>query len=377
MNTRKKNPKIVISGYYGFDNCGDEAVLLSIVHCLKKLLPDVRITVLSGNPEKTRELYGVKAVNRWNPITIKLELLTSHLLISGGGSLLQDVTSARSPLYYLGVILFARLLRKKVMIYSQGVGPLNLEENRARVKKVLDRCHALTVRDSRSAELLRELGVRRDIQITCDPVMALNRDDIHDTAFESGTAMDLLQEFGISDSAKSQRKPLLLVFVRCWKDDRHISPVAELLDSQIKKGWDVLLAPAHFPDDNEANAKLAAEMSARPFIVDKCLTAREFLALTAQADRVFSMRLHGLISAMAVGTQMAGISYDPKVDAFMEQAGLEEYCLPFDDFSLETAAQLMERLDSPPSSNIHVNEERRLEMQKLAWKAAEKAIELL
>ena len=105
-------PKIVISGYYGFDNCGDEAVLLAMLHCLKKTIPNARMTVLSNNPEQTRKQHGVGAVNRWNPVKIAIKLLTCNLLISGGGSLLQDVTSARSPGYYLGVIKMALFLKK-------------------------------------------------------------------------------------------------------------------------------------------------------------------------------------------------------------------------------------------------------------------------
>ena len=155
MNTGRKAPRIVISGYYGFDNCGDEAVLLAIIHCLKTLAPNVKITVLSGNPEKTRKLYGVDALNRWNPVRIALMLLTCRLLISGGGSLIQDVTSARTPNYYLGVIMMALFLRKKVMIYSQGVGPLTIPKNRARTAKILNRCNIITLRDNHSAELLR------------------------------------------------------------------------------------------------------------------------------------------------------------------------------------------------------------------------------
>ena len=360
----KKDSKIVISGYYGFDNCGDEAVLLSIMHCLRKLLPDGRITVLSGNPEKTSKLFGVKAVNRWNPISLLCELLTSDLLISGGGSLLQDVTSVNSPVYYLGVIRMALLLRKKVMIYSQGVGPLTVAKNRTKVKKVFNRCHVITLRDNISAELLRELGVKRDLRVTCDPVMALCREDV-----EVNAVYEELRELGIFVNSCEPRKPLLVAVVRCWKDNRHISPVAELLDTQAAKGWDVLLAPAHFPDDLAAIAMLRERMSTSPYIIGRCLTAREFLALTALADRVFSMRLHGLICAMAVNTPMLGLSYDPKVDAFMEQAGLGKYCLSFDNLDIELAKSLMEG----PSPNP----ERCAEMRQLAWETAEMAVELL
>ena len=372
MSIRKKDPKIVISGYYGFDNCGDEAVLLAIIRCLRELWPTIRITVLSGNPEKTRETFGVNAVSRWNPIIIAFHLLTCRLLISGGGSLLQDVTSAKSPLYYLGVIRIALLLRKKVMIYSQGVGPLNIAKNRIKVAKTLRRCHSITLRDDQSAWLLRELGVNRNIQVSCDPVMALDRED----ADNEGIKEEFL-ELGIFDSLDMDLNPLLLAAVRCWEDDSHIASVAEFLDTQLEEGWDILLVPMHYPSDVEAIFKITSRMSKQPYFIDKCLTAREFLALAAVADMVFSMRLHGLICAMAVGTPVLGLSYDPKVEAFMEQAGLERYCLSFDEFNWETAKRLMEELDNLPYRFRQEREARRLEMQTAAWETAELAISLL
>jgi len=372
MKTRNNNPKVVISGYYGFDNCGDEAILLAMVHCLKNIKRDMRITVLSANPEKTRQLYGVGAVNRWNPFKVVLEILTCRLLISGGGSLLQDVTSAKSPNYYLGVIRIALLLRKKVMIYSQGVGPLSAAKNRLGVSLALNRCHAITVRDERSAELLGELGIRRDTPVTCDPVMALCREDV-----DIGAVKEELRELGIFDNTHVGLSSLLLVAVRCWMDDRHILPVAEFLDAQVEEGWDVLLVPAHFPEDVDAIAMLSAKMMTRQFCIDRCLSANDFMALVSLADRVFSMRLHGLICAMAMGTPMIGLSYDPKVDAFMEQSGLERYCLSFDDFDVETAKRLMEELDNLPSQFRREREARRLDLQDLAWETAEVAIWLL
>jgi polysaccharide pyruvyl transferase CsaB len=372
MSNRKRGPKVVISGYYGFDNCGDEAVLLAIIHCLKRLRPDIRVTVLSNNPARTRELYGVNAVSRWNPLRIAIALLTSRLLISGGGSLLQDVTSIKSPDYYLGVIRIALFLHKKVMIYSQGVGPLIDSNNRAKVSRVLNRCHAITLRDEYSAELLEVLGVNRDIPVTCDPVMAFSRADIG-----NGIVKENLHSLGIIDSKHLGLNPVLLVAVRCWNDDRHIAPVAEFLDTQVGEGWDVLLVPAHYPEDTDAIAMLSARMAMRPYCVDKLLTAGEFISLTSSVDRVFSMRLHGLICAFAMGTPLIGLSYDPKVDAFMEQAGLGRYCLSFDDFDVELANRLMEELDNLPLQLLQERETHRLDMQDLAWDNADVAVWLL
>ena len=96
--------KILLSGYYGFDNAGDEAVLYAILQSLRKAIPDGEITVLSNQPEQTEAQYKVRAVDRWNKKALYREVKNCDLLISGGGSLLQDVTSKNGILYYLGII---------------------------------------------------------------------------------------------------------------------------------------------------------------------------------------------------------------------------------------------------------------------------------
>ena len=117
--------KIVLSGYYGFDNIGDEAVLFSIITALRKEIKDVHITVLSNNPDKTKALYGVESVNRWDIKAVARSIKESDLLISGGGSLLQDVTSSKTIPYYLAIVKIAQFYKKKVVFYSQGIGPVN------------------------------------------------------------------------------------------------------------------------------------------------------------------------------------------------------------------------------------------------------------
>ena len=87
-----KNKKIVISGYYGFDNAGDEAVLSGILEMLGNLDIKADITVLSSNPEATSKLhYGITSVNRFGIVSLIKAISSADLVISGGGSLFQDV----------------------------------------------------------------------------------------------------------------------------------------------------------------------------------------------------------------------------------------------------------------------------------------------
>ena len=55
---------ILISGYYGFNNIGDESILRTVIDNLREKLPDIDITVLSQDPAQTSAKYGVKAARR-------------------------------------------------------------------------------------------------------------------------------------------------------------------------------------------------------------------------------------------------------------------------------------------------------------------------
>ncbi|GAE92445.1 CsaB protein [Gracilibacillus boraciitolerans JCM 21714] len=117
--------RIVMSGYFGFDNTGDEAILQAIVDSLRKLQPDVSIVVLSNNPESTAAKYHVEAVNRWDIKAIAKTIRNADGLISGGGSLLQDKTGWKTIPYYTAVMRIAKFYRKPVFVYAQGMGPID------------------------------------------------------------------------------------------------------------------------------------------------------------------------------------------------------------------------------------------------------------
>jgi len=121
--------KIVISGYYGFGNMGDEALLAGMITAFRRLKPELEITVLSAAPEKTARLYEVKAIGRYYTPVILKELLSCDVFVSGGGSLFQDVTGWKTVPYYSLLVFWARLLGKSVVFYAQGLGPLEKSFN--------------------------------------------------------------------------------------------------------------------------------------------------------------------------------------------------------------------------------------------------------
>ncbi len=159
--------KYVVSGYIGFDNFGDEAIARVLTDKLKREGAE-KITLISSNPERTSEIHGVDSCGM---LDFFKSIKEADVLISGGGSLLQDVTSLKSLMYYLGVIFTALLLGKKVEIFAQGIGPIYSKFGRNLTKLALKRASKISVRDKKSQEMLAGWGISSDL--VPDPVLAL------------------------------------------------------------------------------------------------------------------------------------------------------------------------------------------------------------
>ena len=73
------------------------------------------------------------------------------------------------------IIRAAKRVRKKGMIYANGIGPVRKKINRRLVRRIVGRADVITLRDDVSAEELKNMGVvRDDIRVTSDPVFTLN-----------------------------------------------------------------------------------------------------------------------------------------------------------------------------------------------------------
>ncbi|MDK2820479.1 MAG: hypothetical protein PWP31_444 [Clostridia bacterium] len=297
--------RIVISGYYGFQNTGDEAVLYSIIRALKLLEPSLEITALSHNPKHTKENFGIKAVNRWRLSAIAKAISQSDLLISGGGSLFQDVTGPKSLIYYLGIVVLARLLKKPVIIYAQGLGPLKHSWSRWLTAKVLNNVQLITLRDSESRQFLEGLGVKKPpVYVTADPVLGLKPENLD---LESGK--EKWEQLGLE-------KPVIGISVRSWPGAKSFWPIlARVADDLVNKGWNILFLPFHFPSDVDACRQVARLMHNPSVILKENMDLSKIMAIIGELDFLIGMRLHALIMSAIMGVPFLALSYDPKVSS--------------------------------------------------------------
>ena len=307
--------KVLISGYYGFNNIGDESVLRAVVTNLRARLKDIEITVLSQRPEDTMEKFGVRAVPRMSPLAILREVGRCDMLISGGGSLLQDVTSSKSIHYYLLIINLALALRKKVFIYSQGIGPIRDAGNRRRTARTLKHVHGIVVRDDGSRKLLEEIGIPAErVIVTADPVLRIER-----PALEPGA--EILRA---EDAERLKNCPLIGWAVKERNPDSPFAKEVERCICWLEETYHArcVLIPFHYEEDLNFAIQAADRLSAQNV---GCIRSKhlsdEMLSIIGNMDFLVGVRLHSLIYAAVMDVPMLGISYDPKVDAFLNSIG--------------------------------------------------------
>lgn len=326
--------KVVISGYYGFNNAGDEAILSGLLFALReeaaKRGKKISFTVLSAAPSATAARYGVKAVGRLNLWQIIKEIGSCDLFLSGGGGLLQDSTGrSLSVVYYLGLVFLARLLGKRAVLYAHGIGPVEKPFNR-RLMRLANLARQVSVRDEASLEELRRLGVNRPpVELTADPVF-------------------LLQPREPAFSLREKDRPLFALAVRPGKGEEHyLKEIALAADRLAEEfGASLVLIPMYPGMDLPVTKKLASMLQAEAEVLGGILDPRELLGLFACFDLVISVRLHALIFAAAAGVPMVGIGYDPKVTVFLERLDLSPAGSTLDLNAEVLLAQARERMGS-------------------------------
>jgi polysaccharide pyruvyl transferase CsaB len=301
--------RILISGYYGFGNAGDEAILAGALSGLRRRLPEAEVVVLSADPPATHEMHRVTAVQRWHWPTIWREVGACDVLLQGGGGLVQDSTSQRSVLYYLGVLQAARVRRKPFVVLAQGVGPLSHGTSRWLTGRTFRRAAAISVRDDNSAGILVELGVPAEkITVTADLAALV----------EPAPAEDVAPCLPPKDG-----RPRIGLSLRHAGGGEAVIQAALSAARHLRESEDARIVPLalHATEDADLADRVAAEVGERPVGARQTLSAGRWTALVRSLDFVIAMRLHACIFAAAQATPFVALSYDPKVAAFATRVG--------------------------------------------------------
>ena len=326
----------LLCGYYGEHNIGDDALLQAL---LRALPAEAKPSITAADQQQVQQRFGVSTCDRRRLRSTLSALADCDGLILGGGSLLQDSTSWRSLLYYAALILTARLQRKPVVLWAQGLGPLRRRRSRLLVGRLLRLVTAASWRDHQSAALAQQLaGASRGTDpVGADPVWTLP--PMH----WRGRGGPIVLAWRSSSLLTEEGWRVLL------------EALAELAERNDRP---VLWLPLHDAQDGgllqrlQEQALLPDRLAARSREI-RLQRPEELMAQASAAGLVLAMRLHGLILAARAGAPVAALSYDPKVAAAAEALGC-----PWADLQPLPAAETLlsswqQQLDQPqPSAAI-------------------------
>ncbi len=298
MTKSADRPFAVLCGYYGMGNAGDEALLVSL---LQSLPPQITPIVLSKKPTETRDRYGVEAVDRWNFRQVVSAMRRSSLFIWGGGSLMQDSSSAISPIYYGGLMKLAQLLGLRTIAWAQGIGPLHRRFNRALTRHVLKRSALVTVRDRVSQDWVQSWNI--PVTLAPDPVWSMVADPQVNLSHLPSPRI------AVNLRAHATLTPHRLATLQL-----------ALIDLQKKTQGTIVLLPFQKSLDWDLVQDLQGQIPGSEVIFIE--NPQILKGIFQQVDLTIAMRLHGVIMAASERCPCFAISYDPKVERVMEALNL-------------------------------------------------------
>lgn len=350
--------KVLISGYIGFGNFGDEALLHILINDLIKVgLKREDITVISHNPNLTTVTHNVNSINRWNVFSLFGAMLNHSALIFIGG-IFQDKTSFRSIFYYTCQLLLAGIFQKEVVFSAAGIGPLKRKISRALFNTAINSVNLITVRDQESANLIP----LKDIVVTCDPVWSIKPD----------------YSFQYKLPMINWQMPILGVSMRNDKYLRshHLTSLVDKLSKVITnmKDWQVVFIPCMPSEDLPILYELYNTVIRKTSSPNKVFIIENFTAfpitqqagILASCEVMIGMRYHALLIPIASGKPVFGIIFDQKVKSlidFTEQVGVpfrDSFDEPWNYFwqnlqhSQEMAKQSKQKADDLHKTNIEL-----------------------
>lgn len=290
--------KVLVSGYIGFNNFGDEAIFLALSSHLKS--KKCSVSALCNNENEVKKTYDVITYNYKKPFEILKAILLNDILISGGGSLLQNKTSNFSLIYYLFIIFLAKLSNKKVIIFAQGIEPINGKFFEFLTKTVLKMTNFISVRDKKSQNLLNSWNIKTEL--LSDPAYSLI-ENIEINQDKKGLILQLRSFEGIDDKFISD---LADVIAKYYQGE------IAVLSLQNEYDKDICLSFIEKLKKYNANAKFIPYQG-----------IKETIDVLNNAKYVISTRLHGLIVSYALENKCFGLIYDEKIRTLCDELNIE------------------------------------------------------
>jgi len=375
--------KVIISHVYSSDNKGDAALTSVLIKDIERTFPSADITILkldevqgSGTFEGVPEQQGFMsfAVNKFQHPLLKLlyaaymvlatltwaglgghGYLPRHLrrvahiyreadlIVGVGGGYIRSRKGLRNRMnipLLLHPLLFAHLLGKPTVLYSQSVGPFMNGYERSLVAFVLHRMNLILIREDTSMIVLADMGVTRNVA----------------RAIDSGFLLEANQNIDVRKNYAIPKKSFLIgVTVRAWLEgeaqEKYERAVAAALDDAVQRTQGhVLFIPqvtASKGDDDRMVSRRVHDLmqyGTQATVIEDEPDHTEIKAIYDKLDILLGTRFHSVIFSLTSYVPVVAIEYEYKTSGIMRDLGLGNWVVAIEDVSKENLAELLDKL---------------------------------
>ena len=360
-----------IHGFYGMQNLGDEALLQVFLQQSRRILPGSKPVVYSRRQDRVRQDYGVLSYGvhcrRKDWLLQQWSLWRNRLFILGGGGILHDYGPDSSGIHtWLSLLRQSLRYGRKTALFFIGVDNIRHDESRQLLADTIPQVDFISVRDRRSADYFREIGVTQPIHQVIDPAILLAEPHLRQWEQKRPLRIAVCLRHWFKSSMETEDESLF---------QEILNELAKSLDELIERyNAKITFYPMRgidYDDDRLINRQVCERLrhkeSAR--CVEVPPDVPNFIHALEEVDILIGMRLHSLILASAKGIPVVALEYVPKVREYMQIIGQKAYVLPM---ASPLAEQLSYSIDSIlteyqniNSRLIHIITEKQLAVQRV------------
>ena len=314
-----KKKKILVYGWFGENNLGDELLLDSMIYMINQNVNNAEINVMASKPKEVKKNHkgincisttinlSVKSVIKniiCNPFKTLYNVIASDVLIVAGGGAISDWNPNSTKDMFFLINVFNKL-KKKIFLLGIGAGPINKKESYIRFKNVLEKANYITVRDEYSFNELKKIGIK-NLKITNDLVFNF--------PIKSNKNVKEVKKIGlVLAPVCMEKKEKFLKFVE---------EIRSLIDS-LKKEYEISIIP--FQNNYDfILTKYFSDIDGIK-IYDDEKSYNYLMDIFSEQDLIIGMRFHSIVLSLMMNKYIIPIVYHPKNYELIKEFELEIY----------------------------------------------------
>lgn len=308
----KKDGGVLLCGYYGFGNMGDNALLRAAIVLARKRYGDKPICALTRDPKRNETEFNVRCADRSSPFAVHREISRASVLVFGGGTLLQENTSLRSLWYYTSIIKYARKKGVPVELWGNGLGAPRSDRGQRLMKRALEQCRYVGLRDGGSvSEYMEITGARNGNTVFRERDLAMGK-----TPSGRERVDYILKSVGITERTAPKGYAVVAVKGNGSKGYRDIFD--RWLLSLVLDGIKLLVVPMFPKEDRDESVALCRRLGG---ILVEGISEGDMVGIIQRGQVVCGMRFHSLVFAASADIPFVGFGGDPKIESFCRENG--------------------------------------------------------